>query len=186
MLLRLSILAAEANGAVAEEEVTNPIIPVGKEILWAFVFVSLLYLAMRYVLVPPLQRLIAERDEKIRTDLEAAELTKDELMALRVEYDAALAAARAEGDQIVAAQRAEADAYRARLQRDAESQIASARQAAQAEIAAARTQALQQVRSEVVELAVSAASRVIETPVDRSSAVAAVERALTQVGGSQS
>jgi F-type H+-transporting ATPase subunit b len=182
VLLRLSILAAEATGAAAEEEVTNPIIPEAKEILWAFVFVALLYLAMRYMLVPPLQRMMKERDDKIRADLEAADTTTAGLATVQAEYDAALAAAREEGNELIAAARAEAEAHQAALQAQADVEIAELRRQAQTEIVAAREQALASMRGDVVDLAVTAASAVLQAPVDRAAAGAVVERALSTNG----
>jgi F-type H+-transporting ATPase subunit b len=174
-LLRLSILAQEA---VETPKPKNPIIPTGKEMLWAFVFFALLFFLMRFVLVPPLQRALAAREDKIRGDLDAADRAKDELGIVRADYDAALAGARAEANQLIEQARAEADAHRAQLQAAADAEIAQLRQQAQAEIAAARAQALASVRNDVVDLAVGAASAVVERPVDRSSSVAVVEQAL--------
>jgi F-type H+-transporting ATPase subunit b len=191
-LLQLSVLLAKAaegaEGGTAEAvpKAKNPIIPTGKEMLWAFVFFMLLFLVLRFVLVPPLQRLMRQRDEKIRGDLDAAERAKDDLVQVRADYDAALAVARGQADEIIGAARAEADAYRAQLQAKADADIAAARAAAQAEIAAAREQALVAVRGEVGELAVSAASAVIGAPVDRTRAASAVERALATNGKAQS
>jgi F-type H+-transporting ATPase subunit b len=189
VLLKLSVLLAQTAEAGGTEEVPkakNPIIPTTKEMLWAFVFFMLLFLILRFALVPPLQRLMRERDDKIRGDLDAAERAKDDLVQVRADYDAALAVARAEADQIIAGARAEADTYRAQLQTDADAEIAQARAAAQAEITAARDQALVAVRGEVGELAVSAASAVIGAPVDRTRAASAVERALSTTGKGQS
>jgi F-type H+-transporting ATPase subunit b len=185
VLLNFSILAAEAAEAVAEEA-ENPIIPTGKEMLWAFVFFAILYLLLRFALVPPLQRLMRQRDEKIRADLDAAERAKDDVAQARADYDAALASARAEADEIIGAARAEADRHKAQLQAAADAEIAQARAEAQAEIAAARERALTSVRGEVGELAMSAASAVIGAPVDRSRAASAVERALRTNGRDKS
>src|SRR5690606_32882826 len=140
-------------------------------ILWAFVFFALLYLLLRYVLVPPIQRMTREREEKIRGDLDAAERAKDQLGVVRDDYEASLAGARAEADRLIGEARAEADAHRAQLQAAAGAEIAQLRQAAQADIAAARAQALASVRGDVVDLAVGAAAAVVERPVDRSTSV---------------
>ena len=143
MLLNFSILAAEAAGAAAERKPKNPIIPTGKEMLWAFVFFMLLFFALRYVLVPPLQRLMRERDEKIRADLEGADQAKDDVARgpRRVRGRARRRSGRGRRASSRAA-RAEADAHRAQLQAQADAEIVQLRAAAQAEIAAARDQAL--------------------------------------------
>jgi F-type H+-transporting ATPase subunit b len=178
VLLRLSILAAEATGTVAEKNPKNPIIPAPKEILWAAVFFALLYIAMRVTLLPPLQRLMKEREDKIRADLDAAERAKDDLVAVRAEYEAALAGARAEADALIEQARREADGHRAEIQAAADAEIAALRQEAQAEIAAARERALTAVHGDVVDLAVGAASAVVQRPIDRAASVAVVEQAI--------
>jgi F-type H+-transporting ATPase subunit b len=177
VLLRLSIFAAEAAGTT-EKNPPNPIIPTGKEILWAFVFFALLFLLLRYVLVPPLMRMVKEREDKIRGDLDLADRAKDQLATVQRDYDAALAGARDEAGRIIEEVRAEADAHRARLQAAADAEIAAHRQQAQAETAAAREQALASMRGDVVELAVGAASAVVQRPVDRASSLAVIEQAL--------
>jgi F-type H+-transporting ATPase subunit b len=187
LLLKLSILAQQATEAAAEEEeAKNPIIPTGKEMLWAFVFFTLLFFILRFVLVPPLQRLMRERDDKVRGDLEAAEQAKDDVAQVRRDYEAALAGARAEADEIIGAARAAADAHRAQLQATADAEITQLRAAAQAEITAARDQALVSVRGDVLDLAVFAASAVIQAPVDKARATAVVERALQTNGKDRS
>jgi F-type H+-transporting ATPase subunit b len=163
---------------VTEEKASNPIIPEVKEIFWAFVFFALLFFLMRYVLVPPLQRMLAEREEKIRGDLDAADRTKDQLGVVRADYEAALAGARAEANEHIERARAEADEHRVQLQAVADAEIAELRQQAQAEIAAERQRALTSVRTDVVELAVGAASAVVGRQIDRAAATAVVEQAL--------
>jgi F-type H+-transporting ATPase subunit b len=181
VIATLTVLLAEATTAVAEKEPKNPILPKGNEILWAFVFFALLFAALRFVLVPPIQRMTKERDDKVRGDLDAAERTKGQLAAVRADYEAALAGARAEADRLIEQARAEADVHRAQLQAEADAEIASLRRQAQAEIAAARAQALASVKADVVELAIGAASAVVQRPVDRAASAAVVEQALRAV-----
>jgi F-type H+-transporting ATPase subunit b len=172
--LNLMVLAAE----VAEEAESNPIIPELNEMLWAVLFFALLYFPLRFILAPPIQRMVREREEKMRGDYDAVEQTREQLAATQADYDAALVGARAEADQAIEAARAEADAYRARLQAEADAEIAALRQQSQAEIAASREQAVAAMRGDVIDLAVGAASAVVQRPIDRASAVPIVEQAL--------
>lgn len=182
MLNWLSILAttAEEGAVVAEEDPPNPVLPEWNEALWALVFFIALWALMKYVLLPPIRKVMTERDEVVRRDREAAERSRDQLVQARVDFDEALAGARAEASTIIEQARAEADARRAELDRAAEAEIATLRQQAAQEIAATREQALDRMRDDVVDLAVSAASAVLGAPVDRAGAAATVERVIAE------
>ena len=47
-----------------EEEVPNPVLPTGNEIIWAAVFFFALWVLMRYVLLPPIQRITTRRGSR--------------------------------------------------------------------------------------------------------------------------
>jgi F-type H+-transporting ATPase subunit b len=177
----LPILAAAAEGGeAAEAEPPNPVLPEWNEAFWALVFFLALWALMKYVLLPPLRKVMTERDEVVRRDREAAEHARDELVQARADYEAALAGARAEASQLIEQARATADARRVELDRAAEAEIAALRQQASTELTAARQQALAQMSGDVADLAVSAASAVIGTPVDRARATAVVERIIAE------
>jgi F-type H+-transporting ATPase subunit b len=178
VLAALTVLAAETEAAVTEAKAKNPILPDGKEIIFALLFFVLLYLAMRFVLVPPLLRMRKEREDKVRADLDAAERAQAELGAVRADYEAALAGARSQADDIVEAARREAEAHRAQLQAGADAEIATLRQQAQGELGAARAQAITTLKGDVVGLAASAASAVVQTPLDAGAVRGVVDRTL--------
>lgn len=182
MLSWLSILAtaAEEGHAVVEEDPPNPVLPEWNEALWALVFFLALWALMKYVLLPPIRKVMAERDEVVRRDREAAEQSREQLVQARADYEAALAGARAEANTLIEQARAEADARRAELDRAAEAEIATLRQQAAEEIATTREQALARMREDVVDLAVSAASAVLGAPIDRAGATATVERVIAE------
>ena len=102
------VFAAEATAAETTKKPPNPVLPKLYEVFWAAVFFAVLYLLMRYVLMPAIQRLIDEREQKVRADLAAAEHAKDQAALVRAEYDASLAGARAEANSLLEQARAEA------------------------------------------------------------------------------
>ena len=63
----LSVFAAESSG-VPE----NPILPAVYELFWGAVAFGALYLLVRYVLLPPVQRVMNDREATIQADLDAA------------------------------------------------------------------------------------------------------------------
>lgn len=180
MLSWLPILAAAAEGGehAAEADPPNPVLPEWNEAFWALVFFVALWALMKYVLLPPIRKVMADREEVVRRDREAADAARDNLVQARADYDAALAGAHAEAGQLIEQARAEADERRVQFDIAAENEIAGLRQQAAAEIAAVREQALGQMSGDVTDLAISAASAVIGGSVDRARATAVVERVI--------
>jgi F-type H+-transporting ATPase subunit b len=170
------IVAVEA--AEESEGVTNPILPTGNEMLWGAIFFALLFLLVKYVLLPPVRRTLDARAEKIRGDREAAQAARAGATSVVTDYDDQLAGARAEAAAIVDAARAEAEQERQRLLAGVEAEVNTQREAALAEIAAAKADAMARLRPQVAELAVGAASRVIDRPLDTRSQTPVVNRYL--------
>jgi F-type H+-transporting ATPase subunit b len=170
------LLAVEA--AEEAEEVTNPILPTTNEIVWGAIFFALLFVLVKYVLLPPVRRTLDARSEKIRGDREAAQAARAGAGAVVTDYDDQLAGARAEAAAIVDGARAEAEQERQRILSAVEAEVSVQREAAMAEIAAAKADAMSRLRPQVTQLAVGAASRVIDRPLDPQNQVPVIDRYL--------
>jgi F-type H+-transporting ATPase subunit b len=179
MLITMSTVIA-AGGVLGAEEVNNPVIPTGPEMVWGLLAFVTLFILMKAVCLPPIRQAMRLRDDVIRSDEEAAERAKVEGEQVRRDYDATLAEARAEAARLVDAARAEADGKRAEILRAAEEQAATLRQNALAEIETQRAAALEQLKPKVTEIAVSAAGKVVHRTLD----VAANEATVSQHVGS--
>lgn len=160
MLAATLMLAAET---VAEEsETVNPILPTGPELFWAVVTFFLLWMLLRYVLLPPVTRVMAEREDRLREARAAAESATTGAGDAVAAYDRRIAEARGEANDIVAAARDEVDQYRAAKLAEANAEIAALRDQAAQEVAAAKGAAMAQLRTQVAAVAVAAASRVVQ------------------------
>jgi F-type H+-transporting ATPase subunit b len=173
------LLAAEETVGESEETV-NPILPVANELFWGALCFFGLYALMKFVLLPPVLRVMAERDRRLREDREAVEASESGALEAQAAFDARIAEARAEANAIIGAARDEADAYRAARFGEANAELAALRSEATAEVLAAKSAALAQLRGGVASVAVSAASRVIGRDVDLSSELAAIEDYVNQ------
>ncbi|MDH3753784.1 MAG: F0F1 ATP synthase subunit B [Acidimicrobiia bacterium] len=177
----LALGEAEEGEAVeeeAEEEVPNPVLPTGNEILWAAVFFFALWAMMKYVLLPPIQRTRAERAAKISEARDAAGNASADIATAQADYDATINAARSEATSLVDAARAEADADRAEVMAAAEAEVATLRANAETELAEARATAMSALRDDVAAVAVGAASTVVGRDLDASSHRSIVDRIL--------
>lgn len=172
----------EDNGG--EEDTVNPVLPTGGDIIYAAIFFFALWAAMKYVLLPPVQKVRAERAAKIAAARDAGANASADMGSAQADYDAALADARAEGANILDAARAEADAARSVAVDAASAEAAELRAVATAEISVARNQSLFALSPDVAAIAAGAASTVLGRTVDVSAAQPMVDRALSQEGDS--
>ena len=114
----------EGEGEEKDDETVNPVLPTGGDIVYAAIFFFALWAAMKYVLLPPIQKVRAERAAKIAAARDAADNASADMGSAQADYDAALADARAEAASILEAARSEADAHRAQVVGAAEAEVA--------------------------------------------------------------
>ena len=158
----VGVLAA----AEGPSEPLNPIIPEVNELFYGLIFFLALWALMKFVFLPPVQRTMQARTDKIRGDMEQADAIKAQAGSETADYQQSLAAARAESVRIIESARAEAEAERVAMVAAAEQQAAQLRAEAAAEIAQAKRSALAEMQDSVGSVAVSAASAVVKTDLD--------------------
>jgi F-type H+-transporting ATPase subunit b len=164
------------------QEAPSPILPAKNEIIWGVIsFVVLAVLLMKFA-IPAMQKGMAARTERIRTDLGAAEKAKADADTVLADYRAQLADARNEANRIIEEARRSADAVRADLQARAQSDIAEMRARAAADVEAAKSSALADLRTEVANLAIGAAETIVQKNLDHETQVQLVENYIRQVG----
>ncbi len=178
MLAHLAVLAAEGG------ETINPVVPdeIG-EIVWGAIGFFGLWILMRYVCLPPLLRIRAQREQQIQADREAAATAETQAEQVRRDYDATIGEARAEAARIIEAARTEAEAGRSTKVGAVEAEVAEQRRSEMAELDVARAAALGELKGDVADLAVSAASKVVQSDLDPSAHRATVDEYVNQAGG---
>jgi F-type H+-transporting ATPase subunit b len=139
----------------------SPIVPNPVELIIGVVAFAIVFVVLARVLLPRIQKTLAERTEAIEGGIQRADEAQREAQETLEQYRAQLAEARHEaarlreraqeqGAQIIAEMREQANAEAQRLV-----------DAAHAQIDADRAQALQSLKTEVGALAVELASRVV-------------------------
>ena len=176
-----SIVGLLSEGGEVIEAPSNPVIPDLAELFWGALFFLTLLVLMRYVLLPPMQKMMRAREDAERDDLEAAERSLAEAEKVRRDYDQTIAEARSAAARLLDEARAEADAKRSELVSAAEAKVAEARTTAMAEISGARQAALAQANADVASLAATAASKVLGRSVSASDASSIVDELMAQV-----
>jgi F-type H+-transporting ATPase subunit b len=179
-------LAEEADDPEACQEAPNPILPATNELVWGSLsFAVLLFLLYKYA-YPQVKKMMDDRTERIRTDLQEAETAKAEAQGVLDEYKAQLNDARAEGGRIIEEARQAAD----RIKRDQEArlqaEVAELRARAVADIESAKTQAVSDLRDEVAQLAIGAAETVVQHNLDEATQTQLIEDYINQVAAQRS
>lgn len=160
-MLVSTILLAVAESDASEETV-NPILPVREEIFWGIVTFAVLWLVLRYVVLPPVLKAMSDREEGIRVARVEAESAVTDAGEARSAYERRIAEARAEANAVITAAREEAEGYRSQRLAETNAEIARLREQAGAQVAQAKAQAVAQLRTQVAGVAVAAASRVMQ------------------------
>ncbi len=176
-IFQLDLIAAEST-----EAPTNPIVPDIGEVFWGAITFTLLYFAVRYLLLPPITKVMDERANKVQADKDAAEAAKAKSARLTHDLDDQLADVRNEAAAMMEQARTEATAERATLIAQAEAEVESMKTATAAEIAEGRSAALASLRPEVLKLSVNAAERVLDRSVDPEKAKPVLEAKLGNLG----
>ncbi|MEI7888020.1 MAG: ATP synthase F0 subunit B [Actinomycetes bacterium] len=181
MLGLLAALAAEV-----PEKVINPVVPdeIG-EIFWGAVGFFSLWILLRYLCLPPLLKIRAERDQQVLADQEAAAAAETQGEQVRRDYEATLAEARAEANRVVELARVASEAERSAVVQVAEDAATAQRTEAMAELDVARASALNEIRGDVAALAITAASKVVQSDLDLAQNQSTIDDYVNQASGNR-
>ncbi len=139
---------------------SNFLIPNGTFFVVLLAFILVLGFIGRSVL-PYLNKVLTERQEQIRAELEAADQAKADAEQADTERRALLEQSRAQAREIVSQAQTAADQTKLRAEADAQAIHDRIVQAAEAEVAIAREAATEEVTARVGEIVLAAAERVI-------------------------
>lgn len=170
--------AADASGAAAEHgggglPQLDPT-TFAPQLVWLAITFAVLYLLMSKVALPKVGQVIEERQERITTDLDRAQVLRDEANGVMEAYEQALSDARAQAQAVIAEAAAEIARTQSERQAAFTTEAATKVKAAEERIAAAKEQALANVRAVASEIAQQTAEKLAGVKVDTSEADAAV------------
>lgn len=146
---------------LASEEGANPLIPHTYElVVGIFSFAVVAFFLIR-VLVPRIQKTLAERTDAIEGGIKRAEEAQAEAQALQKQYRDQLAEARHEAARLREEAREQAAQIKAELREEAQAEARRLIEAAHAQIEADRQQAFAQLRTEIGRLSTDLATRIV-------------------------
>ena len=136
------------------------LLPNGTFFVELLVFAVILFLITKYI-VPPLNKAMEGRQEKIRAALDQAEQAKADAAAADDEKRAELDAARAKAREIVAQANEVAEQIKADATAPAQAEAERIRSAAVAEVAVARQRAVEEAASQMGEVVIAAVEKIV-------------------------
>jgi F-type H+-transporting ATPase subunit b len=175
-VLATLLLAAESVKA------KNPILPEGKEILWAAIAFVIVFGLLAWKAWPFIKSTLEARQERIRDDLAKAESARVEAESSLEDYKRQLADARNDASRIIEEARLQAEGVRQERVAAVETEIAELRGRAAEDIRLATQRAMGDLQARVAELSIELAEKVVERNLDRDTQVALIESYINQVG----
>ena len=139
---------------------SNFLVPNGTFIVVLIAFILVVTVITKYVL-PPLNKVLSERQEQIRGELEAADKAKADAEEADTERRAALEQARTQAREIIAQAQTTADQIVTNAPAEAQGIHDRIVASADAEVVVARQAAVEEVTARVGEIVLAAAERVI-------------------------
>ena len=146
---------------VADATQQNPLIPTLPEFIIGTICFLLVFGVLGKMLLPRIQKILAERTEQIEGGLARAEEEQEEAQRILEEYKQQLAEARHEAARLREEAREQGAQIIAEMRQQAEAEARRVTEAAQAQIDSERQQALAALRAEVGTLAVELAGRIV-------------------------
>lgn len=173
------VLAAE------NVQAKNPIVPETKEIFWGAIGFILVFVILAWKGWPAIKKSLADREAKIRGDLERAESARVEAESSLTEYRAQLAEARTEAGRIIEEARRAADGVRKDLIARAEADAAEVRARAQEDIKVSAERAVADLQRRVADLSIDLAEKIVQRNLDRDTQIALIENYINEVGSTR-
>ncbi|HVC69740.1 MAG TPA: F0F1 ATP synthase subunit B [Acidimicrobiales bacterium] len=162
---------------------SNFLVPNGTLIVEIIAFLIVLFVIGRYVL-PVLNKTLEERQEQIRTALEAAEAARVEADETRAQRQGILDEARQQAREIVTQANKVADGVAAQSEERGQQEYDRLVRVAETDIALARQRAIDEVSAQLGTLVMSAARQVIGREIDAASHRALIDEAVAALKSS--
>ncbi|MBM4109137.1 MAG: F0F1 ATP synthase subunit B [Phycisphaerae bacterium] len=134
---------------------------------------------------PKIVKGLKDRENKIREEIEAAEMARTQARDALEQYQQSLAQARAEAQRMLEQAKAQQQAEVAARKQQMDADLAELRAKAMADIDAARRAALSDIYTQTAELAAAAASRILRREVGAGDQKRLIEESLAQLAGAR-
>jgi F-type H+-transporting ATPase subunit b len=162
-----SLVAQSTTSTTVTAQSKNPILPSTPEIVWGLVSFAVLFFVMWKFAYPAVNKLMQDRTERIRSNIDEAQKVRDEAEQILSDYQRQLADARNESNRIIEEARQAAEQLRHDMVRRADEEVAELRRRNAEDLQIAQERAISQLQSQVRNLAIELAEKVVGQNLDR-------------------
>ncbi len=164
----------------------NPLIQVKPGLMiWTIVCFLVVLFVLKKFAFAPIQKMIDDRRERIRSAIDEADNAREEARHLLEEHRKLIGQAKSEAEEILAEARRIGDSQRARVREETETDRQRRLEETRRQIEQATEQALGQIRDEVGKLSLLAAEKVILKSLTDKDQKRLIDEALAEIDFSQ-
>lgn len=144
--------------------------------------VFLLFIFLSYILIDPVRKVLEERREKIKNDVESAASDRAEAAKLKAEYDARIKKADDEAGEILSAARKKAVKNEENIIADANAEAARIISRANQEAELEKSKVKDEVKQEIISVATVMAGKFVAGSMDDSKQAMLIDETLKEMG----
>ncbi len=144
--------------------------------------VFLLFIFLSYILIDPVRKVLEERREKIKNDVESAASDRAEAAKLKAEYDAKIKKADDEAGEILSAARKKAVKNEENIIADANAEAARIISRANQEAELEKSKVKDEVKQEIISVATVMAGKFVAGSMDDSKQATLIDETLKEMG----
>ena len=126
----------------------------------------ILFAALGFFLYKPVRKMMADRSERVKSQLEHAEKSMKNADALKLEYEEKIADIEKERNEILATTRKSAIEKSERIVGEARVSAETIRKRAEADVLMSQAQAKDEIRKQIIEISTSMAGRFVAKSID--------------------
>ena len=144
--------------------------------------VFILFLLLSVILFNPVRNMLKKRQDKITSDRETANQSREEALAMKAEYEEKLKAANKEAERILSDARKTAVHNEQKIIDEAKEEAARIIDRANKEAELEKQKAADDVKQQIVAVSAMIASKLIAKSIDESESNAIIEQTLNEMG----
>ena len=146
--------------------------------------VFILFFLLSYFLFNPVQKVLKNRSEKIKKEIENAKKQEEDAIALKAEYEKKLAETRDEVETIIDGARKNANKLSESIIADAKAEAQNIINRGNKEVEQEKAKAVDELKNQVISISTLIASKIIKENVDTKREDKIFEEALSEIGAS--
>lgn len=160
----------------------KPLVGLTPEFFFTLLNTLILFLILKKILFSKVLKIIDDREDEIKKDIQAGEKAKEEGLKFKSEYENKLSSAKNESQEIVDNARRRAEAKSDEIIMSAKQEAENLRIKADNEIKKEKEKAFNEIKREISDVAVMVASKVIEKDIDKEKHEELINEFIKEVG----